>query len=77
MNVPLKVIATRIDKVRGNVCTSRRAVLEKSKDAETKEVLKNLKEGDIIDNAKVKATVEWGIFLDSETIWRVLSLPIY
>ena len=40
MNVPLKVIATRIDKIRGNVCTSRRAVLEKSKDAETKEVLK-------------------------------------
>ena len=31
MNVPLKVIATRIDKVRGNVCTSRRAVLEKNK----------------------------------------------
>ena len=34
MNVPVKVIATRIDKTRGNVCTSRRAVLEKSKHAE-------------------------------------------
>ena len=34
MNVPIKVIATRIDKHRGNVCTSRRAVLEKSKNAE-------------------------------------------
>ena len=31
MNVPVKVIATRIDKNRGNVCTSRRAVLEKVK----------------------------------------------
>ena len=31
MNVPIKVIATRIDKNRGNVCVSRRAVLEKSK----------------------------------------------
>ena len=31
MNTPLKVIATRIDKNRGNVCVSRRAVLEKSK----------------------------------------------
>ena len=30
INVPVKVIATRIDKNRGNVCVSRRAVLEKS-----------------------------------------------
>ena len=43
IGVPIKVIATRIDKARGNVCTSRRAVLEKSKDAEVKEVLKILK----------------------------------
>ena len=40
MNVPIKVIATRIDKSRGNVCTSRRAVLEKSKNAEIVEALK-------------------------------------
>ena len=31
MNTPVKVIATRIDKNRGNVCVSRRAVLEKAK----------------------------------------------
>ena len=64
MNTPIKVIATRIDKNRGNVCTSRRAVLEKSKNAEISEVLKNLKEGDVVDDAKVKATTDWGIFLD-------------
>ena len=64
MNTPVKVIATRIDKNRGNVCTSRRAVLEKSKNAEVKEALKNLKEGDIVEDAKVKATTDWGIFLD-------------
>ena len=74
MNVPLKVIATRIDKVRGNVCTSRRAVLEKSKDSETKEALKNLKEGDIIDDAKVKATTDWGIFLDIKGIDALLHV---
>ena len=43
MNTPVKVIATKIDKKRGNVCTSRRAVLEKNKDAEAKEILKDLK----------------------------------
>ena len=74
MNVPLKVVATRIDKIRGNVCTSRRAVLEKSKDIDAKEALKNLKEGDIIDDAKVKATVEWGIFLDINGIDALLHV---
>mgnify|MGYP001467552325 CR=1 FL=1 len=74
MNVPLKVIATRIDKIRGNVCTSRRAVLEKSKNAEVKEILKNLKEGDIINDAKVKATTDWGIFLDIHGIDALLHV---
>ena len=74
MNVPVKVIATRIDKNRGNVCTSRRAVLEKSKHAEVKEVLKNLKEGAIINNAKVKATTDWGIFLDINGIDALLHV---
>jgi small subunit ribosomal protein S1 len=74
MNVPLKVIATRIDKIRGNVCTSRRAVLEKSKDIDAKEALKNLKEGDIIEDAKVKATTDWGIFLDINGIDALLHV---
>ena len=64
MNTPVKVIATRIDKNRGNVCVSRRAVLEKSKSAEITEALKNIKEGDIIEDAIVKATTDLGIFLD-------------
>ena len=41
LNTPIKVIATRIDKSRGNVCVSRRAVLEKSKNAEVAETLKD------------------------------------
>ena len=40
---------------------SRRAVLEKSKNAEITEALKNIKEGDIIEDAVVKATTDWGI----------------
>ncbi len=64
MNTPIKVIATRIDTQRGNICTSRRQVLEKSKNAEVKEALKNIKEGDIIENARVKGTTDYGIFLE-------------
>src|SRR5210317_1305770 len=74
MNVPLKVMATRIDKVRGNVCTSRRAVLEKNKDIDAKKALKNLNEGDIIENAKVKATTDWGIFLEINGIDALLHV---
>ena len=74
MNTPLKVIATRLDKNRGNVCVSRRAVLEKSKNAEITEALKNIKEGDIVDNAIVKATTDWGIFLEINGIDALLHV---
>ena len=74
MNTPVKVIATRIDKNRGNVCVSRRAVLEKSKNAEIIEALKNIKEGTIVDDAIVKATTDWGIFLDINGIDALLHV---
>ena len=74
MNTPVKVIATRIDKNRGNVCVSRRAVLEKSKNAEIAEALKNIKEGDIVEDAIVKATTDWGIFLDINGIDALLHV---
>ena len=74
MNTPIKVIATRIDKNRGNVCVSRRAVLEKSKNAEITEALKNINEGDIVNNAIVKATTDWGIFLDINGVDALLHV---
>ena len=74
MNTPVKVIATRIDKNRGNVCVSRRAVLEKSKNAEITEALKNIKENMIVDDAIVKATTDWGIFLDINGIDALLHV---
>ena len=74
MNVPVKVIATRIDKNRGNVCVSRRAVLEKSKNAEISEALKNIKEGDIVNDAIVKAITDWGIFLDINGVDALLHV---
>ena len=74
LNTPVKVIATRIDKNRGNVCVSRRAVIEKSKNAEVTEALKNIKEGAIIEDAIVKATTDWGIFLDINGIDALLHV---
>jgi small subunit ribosomal protein S1 len=63
MGQPLKFIAVRVDTVRGNVALSRRAIIERSKDAETKEALKSLKEGDIV-TGRVSALVEWGAFIE-------------
>ena len=74
MNTPVKVIATRIDRSRGNVCVSRRAVLEKSKNAEITEALKNIKENSIVENAIVKATTDWGIFLDINGVDALLHV---
>ncbi len=74
LNVPVKVLATRIDKNRGNVCVSRRAVLEKSKNAVISEALKKIKEGEIINDAIVKATTDWGIFLDINGIDALLHV---
>ena len=38
------------------------------------EALKNIKEGDIVDNAKVKAITDWGIFLDINGIDALLHV---
>jgi small subunit ribosomal protein S1 len=53
---------------------SRRAVLEKSKNAEITEALKNIKEGDIVEDAIVKATTDWGIFLEINGIDALLHV---
>ena len=74
INTPIKVIATKIDKRRGNVCVSRRAVLEKSKNAEISKTLETLKENDVIDDAIVKATTDWGIFLDINGVDALLHV---
>ena len=63
MNVPLKFLCVKLDKVRGNIVVSRRAILEKSKNEDLKKILSKIKEGDIVE-AQVKAILDWGAFLD-------------
>ncbi len=74
LNIKMKVLPVRLDRARGNCSVSRRAVLEKSKNAEIIEALKKIKEGDIIDNAIVKATTDWGIFLDINGVDALLHV---
>ena len=74
LNVPIEVKITRVDTKRGNACSSRRQVISESKQAEITKALKNIKEGDIVEDAVVKATLEWGIFLDINGIDALLHV---
>ena len=63
MNIPLKFLCVKLDKARGNIVVSRRAILEKNKNQYLDKVLKEIKEGDILE-AQVRALVDWGCFLE-------------
>ena len=63
MRTPIKVKIVRLEKTRGNVSCSRRAVLEKNKNAEIAEALKTIKEGMIVDST-VRAVNSWGVFVN-------------
>ncbi len=62
MRTPIKVKIVRLEKTRGNVSCSRRAVLEKNKNAEITEALKSIKEGMVVDT-QVRAVNSWGVFV--------------
>ena len=63
MNVPQKFLCVKLDKARGNIVVSRKAVLAKTRDKELSNILSKIKEGDIV-NAQVKSILDWGAFLD-------------
>ena len=63
MNVPQKFLCVKLDKARGNIVVSRKAVLSKTRDKELAKILSKIKEGDIV-NAQVKSILDWGAFLD-------------
>ena len=63
MNKPQKFLCVKLDKLRGNIVVSRKAVLSKTRDKELENILSKIKEGDIVD-AQVKSVLDWGAFLD-------------
>ncbi len=63
INIPLKFLCVKLDKIRGNIVVSRRAILEKTRNEDLKNILAKIKEGDIVDG-KVKSILDWGAFID-------------
>ncbi|MEO1459327.1 MAG: S1 RNA-binding domain-containing protein, partial [Pseudomonadota bacterium] len=63
MGVPQPFQILKMDRRRGNIVVSRRAVLEESRAEQRAEIVARLKEGDIVDGV-VKNVTDYGAFVD-------------
>ena len=53
----------KMDKIRGNIVVSRRAILEETRSEQRSEIIKNLSEGQIVEGV-VKNITDYGAFID-------------
>tara|TARA_B100001057_G_scaffold492141_1_gene583905 strand:- start:569 stop:2269 length:1701 start_codon:yes stop_codon:yes gene_type:complete len=63
LNKPLELMILKMDKYRGNIVVSRKAITEIELKEQRSELLKNIKEGSIIEG-KVKNITDYGAFID-------------
>ena len=63
LNKPLELMILKMDKYRGNIVVSRKAITETELKEQRTELLKNIKEGSIIEG-KVKNITDYGAFID-------------
>ena len=63
MRTPQTFECVKLDKKRGNIVLSRRAVIEKIRNKDKNKIISKLKEGDIVQGV-VKNLTDWGVFID-------------
>ena len=63
LNKPIDLIILKMDKYRGNIVVSRKAITENELKEQRTELLKNIKEGSVIEG-KVKNITDYGAFID-------------
>lgn len=63
MGIPQPFALLKMDKLRGNIVVSRRAVLEETRAEQRSEIIKNLSEGQIVEGT-VKNITDYGAFID-------------
>ncbi len=63
LNKPLDLMILKMDKYRGNIVVSRKAITENELKEQRSELLKNIKEGSIVEG-KVKNITDYGAFID-------------
>ena len=73
MKVPQTFECVKLDKKRGNIVLSRRAVIEKIRDEDKNKIISKLKEGDVIQGI-VKNLTDWGAFIDLNGVDALLHI---
>ena len=63
LNKPIELIILKMDKYRGNIVVSRKAITENELKEQRKELLEKIEEGSIIEG-KVKNITDYGAFID-------------
>ena len=63
----------KLDKKRGNIVVSRRAVIEKIRNKDKNKIISKLKEGDVVTGL-VKNLTDWGVFIDLNGIDALLHI---
>jgi small subunit ribosomal protein S1 len=84
MNIPQIFQILKMDRARGNIVVSRRAVLEETRAEQRSELIESLKEGQILDGV-VKNITDYGAFVDlggvdgllhvTDIAWRRINHP--
>lgn len=73
MRVPQTFECVKLDKKRGNIVLSRRAIMEKIRDHDRDKIVSQMNEGDIIQGT-VKNLTEWGAFIDLNGVDALLHI---
>jgi len=73
MRVPQTFECVKLDKKRGNIVLSRRAVIEKIRNKDKNKIISKLKEGDIVQGI-VKNLTDWGVFIDLNGVDALLHI---
>src|SRR5690606_12561196 len=84
MNVPQPFQILKMDKRRGNIAVSRRAILEESRAEQRSEIVQQLEEGQVVEGV-VKNITDYGAFVDlggidgllhvTDIAWRRVNHP--
>ena len=73
MKVPQTFECVKLDKKRGNIVLSRRAIMEKIRDKGRDELISKLKEGDVVQGT-VKNLTDWGVFVELNGVDALLHI---
>jgi len=73
MKVPQVFECVKLDKKRGNIVLSRRAIMERIRDHDRDKIISKIKEGDIVQGV-VKNLTEWGAFIDLDGVDALLHI---